>query len=797
MKSQIINHLAKRSSVLRRIYLLIALLIASVLLVAVILVKHMQAQQTLYDEISRFHAPIIYYTEKLNSTLQDTKYNISLNKETSNETKVKYLLVDHIYLTQNHAHTIQSIAKSYPNLLTDNAQARLQQAINKLSNVFNDPSITNQDKLDLLPALIEATIFRVTQLNRLHVNLNDKNHHLLAQREKNNTTFLIQLTVIVFILACILAFPLLISIHRMVKSLQNAEQHQRKLREIAEIEHSRMWALLSAMNIGVLFEDKKSCVEFVNPAFHKIWEIEPNLTITGQRLDKLLEYFSPHVAYQKHSSEHLFHVADTLKASERIDIKLNNDHTLTQNSFPVIDSEENFLGRLWMYEDITHERQTTQQLLYLAEHDTLTGLNNRHQFQKNLAFQINTSQRTNHKFALLYFDLDDFKYINDTFGHNAGDHVLQRTAGKIGVLMRETETFARLGGDEFAFIATLEPNDDISTLPTRIINTITSIPFKFQDTTLRITASIGIAIYPDHGSNSEELIAHADSAMYQAKNLGKNTWSVYNPERKDSEKMVERMSWNRYISQALTQDLFALHFQGIYQTNTQKISHLEVLVRMQDPDDSAQLFMPGTFIPFAEKSAQIVDIDRWVLDKSIALLAQHPDLPPLAVNISGRSFDEPSLPLYIKDKIIHYGIDGSRLIIELTETEAVSDIHDAQHFIETIRQANCRICLDDFGSGFSTFTYLKYLDVEILKIDGIFIQDLPNNYENQIFVKAMVSISQGLGKSLVAEFVEDAETLQLLKEYGVQFSQGYHLDRPIKQSEMLKQHANKIKNIAL
>lgn len=284
--------------------------------------------------------------------------------------------------------------------------------------------------------------------------------------------------------------------------------------------------------------------------------------------------------------------------------------------------------------------------------------------------------------------------------------------------------------------------------------------------------------------------------MYQAKNLGKNTWSIYNPERKDSAKMVERMSWNHRISQALSLDLFELHFQSIHDTNTQKISHFEVLVRMQNLDDSAHLIMPGTFIPFAEKSGQVIDIDRWVLDHSIELLALHPELPPLAVNISGRSFDEPSLPLYIKEKIIHYGINATRLIIELTETEAVSDLHDAQHFIETIRQTGCRICLDDFGSGFSTFTYLKYLDVEILKIDGVFIQDLPNNYENQVFVKAMVSIAQGLGKLLVAEFVEDAETLQLLKDFGVQFSQGYHLDRPIKQSDMLKLHGIRTIDIA-
>ena len=257
--------------------------------------------------------------------------------------------------------------------------------------------------------------------------------------------------------------------------------------------------------------------------------------------------------------------------------------------------------------------------------------------------------------------------------------------------------------------------------------------------------------------------------------------------------MVNRISWSRCIGQALEQNLFELHFQGIHQTDTRKLSHLEVLVRMRDPAEPENLIMPGAFIPFAEKTAQIVEIDRSVLDRSIALLALHPELPTLAVNISGRSFDEPSLPDYIKGKLNHYDINPTRLIVELTETETVSDLHDAQRFIEAIRQAGCRICLDDFGSGFSTFMYLKYLNVEILKIDGEFIRDLPNNHENQVFVKAMVNIAQGLEKLLVAEFVENAETLQLLKNMGVQFAQGYYLGRPVDQDDMLQQQGITVK----
>ena len=358
--------------------------------------------------------------------------------------------------------------------------------------------------------------------------------------------------------------------------------------------------------------------------------------------------------------------------------------------------------------------------------------------------------------------------------------MLLRTASEVSALVRGVEMFARLGGDEFAILTMLNPDDNLEALPNRIVSSISSIPFHFRGTNLRLTVSIGVAVYPEHGENAEDLVAHADAAMYQAKKQGKNTWAVYNPALDKSELMVERMSWSRRIGLTLEQDLLELHFQGIYETCDRQLSHLEVLVRMRDPADSSQMIMPGAFIPFAEKTAQIVKIDRTVIAKSIAILVQYPDLPALAVNISGRSFDEPSLPGYIYDQLQKHAVDPARLIIELTETETLSDLQDAQRFIEAIHRAGCRICLDDFGSGFSTFTYLKHLNVEILKIDGIFISDLVGNHENQVFVKAMVSIAQGLGKSVVAEFVENAQTLQLLKNLGVQYVQGYYLDKPKK-----------------
>jgi len=241
--------------------------------------------------------------------------------------------------------------------------------------------------------------------------------------------------------------------------------------------------------------------------------------------------------------------------------------------------------------------------------------------------------------------------------------------------------------------------------------------------------------------------------------------------------MVSRLSWNDRIAHALEHNLLQLYFQGIFDTADNRLAHYEVLVRMHDEDDPSRLLMPGQFIPYAEKSGKILDIDRWVIRNSIERLADAA-VPSLAINISGRSFDEPTLPEYIASELKRCGVAPRRLLVELTETSAVSDLHDARRFIEALRQTGCRTCLDDFGTGFSSFAYLKHLQADAVKIDGLFIRDLPNDFDNQIFVKAIVAVARGMRKVTIAECVEDLETLDMLKSFGVDALQGYYLERP-------------------
>jgi diguanylate cyclase (GGDEF)-like protein/PAS domain S-box-containing protein len=565
-----------------------------------------------------------------------------------------------------------------------------------------------------------------------------------------------------------------------ISELKASEEQQRRLLLHSQHEQARMTSLLAAMRLGILFETADNRVAYYNPAFLHIWMIDESVELSGQSTQDVLDHSANLLARPDHFSKYILQVPGTHEVSETFEVMMTDGRVITQLCYPVRDPDGRFLGRLWIYEDVTRERQTAEQLIYLAERDSLTGLYNRRRFQEELGRALDTAARRKTHGALLFFDLDEFKYINDTFGHRAGDSMLIRVAREVGALTRHTELLSRLGGDEFAVLMPDASPKDAEHLAERIIRAISQIPFRFEGRNLRLTTSVGIALYPEHATEHEELIAHADAAMYQAKEAGKNAWRVYRHELDTSREMVDRLSWNNRIAQALEKGMLRLHYQGVYDAQTGRLAHIEALVRMVDEEHPGTLIMPGRFIAFAEKTGQIIEVDRWVIRSCLRMLAEDHDFPPvpISVNISGRSFDDPSLPQFIAGELQQHNVRPGQLVVELTETAAISDLHDAQRFIESLQQTGCRVCLDDFGAGFSSFTYLKHLKADILKIDGQFIRDLPNDYDNQIFVKAIVDVARGLRKRTVAEFVEDGETLAMLRAFGVDMVQGYYLNMP-------------------
>lgn len=547
--------------------------------------------------------------------------------------------------------------------------------------------------------------------------------------------------------------------------------------ELLQSEHSRLDSLLSAMKVGILFESQRGLVEYSNPHFASIWQIPKELPLAEAKTQdafKLSPFFealwSSGATTLSNNNPHV--------VIEQEELKFKDGRSINLFSYPVKTNKQGEMGRLWVFEDVTQQKQTADQLLYLAQRDPLTGLFNRRYFQEQLEGACQQAFHHNSGLSLIYIDLDNFKYINDTYGHQAGDEFLIQVATEISPLIRSNEVFARLGGDEFAIYAHREDEDDSTQLAQRLTEVIQGIRFKVEDQVIGTSCSLGVALYPEHASSASDLVMFADIAMYAAKRRGKNSWALFDPVLSRKEQEQEDLAWLTRVNQALEHDDFVLHYQGVYSVKTGELSHFEVLVRMKDPDDKKQLIMPGQFIPAAERSGAIVSLDRWVISNAIEVLAQNPGFPDLAVNISGRSFDDESLAGFILLELNESRVRPSRLIFELTETAAVGDLKDSTRLIRELNRMGCKVYLDDFGTGFSSFSYLKKIDLFGLKLDGQFISNISRDTNDQLFIIAMTSIAKGMEKKTVAEFVDNLETLQLLSEIGVDHAQGFLLDKP-------------------
>lgn len=432
--------------------------------------------------------------------------------------------------------------------------------------------------------------------------------------------------------------------------------------------------------------------------------------------------------------------------------------------------------------DLTARKQAELQLSWLADHDPLTGLFNRRRFQSELDRILSESKRYSRSGALLFFDLDQFKYVNDTRGHHAGDALLKLVASQLSRLVRSTDIISRLGGDEFAIVISETDQNGALQVAQKITEYLGDVEMPILEHAYKVSASIGIALFPEHGGSVQELLSNADLAMYQAKERGRGSWHLFNGQEPIKARMKERVYWRDKIKQALDHDGFVMHFQPVQEIETGVISYYEALIRMRDQDDT--LIAPGAFIPIAEQCGLIYAIDHMVLEKVItrqAEVAREGLKMGFTLNLSGYAFSDPGLLPHLKETLARTGADPRNIVIEITETAAVSDLVAACNLMHEIKALGCRFALDDFGTGFASFNYLKQLPVDIVKIGDTFIKEIASHPDDQIFVKSLTGVIKGLGKKTIAEGVEDEATLLLLREYDVDFAQGYHVGRPASQ----------------
>jgi diguanylate cyclase (GGDEF)-like protein/PAS domain S-box-containing protein len=563
-------------------------------------------------------------------------------------------------------------------------------------------------------------------------------------------------------------------INQAIEQMRESKQDSIRAKEFAEV-------TLESIGDGVATTDKHGIITFMNPVAEEL---------CGHSFDdaqfKSLSEIMPLVDEKKGNAvAHPIHAC--LKNNQSIDIDSNcallrNDGVkipVATSAAPITDNEGNVRGAVMVFHDVSEARSLQKELTYQASHDHLTGLYNRREFDCMLKQALHLAKRDNQEHALCYLDLDQFKVVNDTCGHAAGDELLKKLSDHIKKSLRKADIFARLGGDEFALLLLHCSISQATQVAENVQQLINEFRFNWEGKSFQVGVSIGLSALSTTASSATEILATADMACYAAKEDGRNRIHTYHPDDESLQRRRDEMTMVSAVRQALAEDRLVLFAQPIVSSeNKNNCTHYEILVRMKDTN--GDFILPFRFLPSAERYQLMSSIDRWVVHHSLMYMLERKDRQDfsLAINLSGQSINEDSFLQFVIDEINKYGIDASRICFEITETAAVNNLNHAVEFIETLKKHHCKFALDDFGTGVSSFEYLKRLPVDYLKIDGAFVKQMDENNIDQAMVKAINEVADVMGMKTIAEFVENEAIYDLLNKIGVDFAQGYWISKP-------------------
>ncbi|MHB8743599.1 MAG: EAL domain-containing protein [Sulfuricaulis sp.] len=461
--------------------------------------------------------------------------------------------------------------------------------------------------------------------------------------------------------------------------------------------------------------------------------------------------------------------------------RTGKEFAIEDTAAPIHNSQHQNLGAIVVFRDVTNQRTMQNQLSWQASHDPLTGLANRREFEVLLERLLASAKEQDKRHALLYLDLDQFKVINDTCGHVAGDELLRQVASIMHPLIRDSDTLTRLGGDEFGILLEGCSVPQAEQIARKLLQSLEDFRFIWLDKTFRVGVSIGlVAIHAGCGSVSNVLSA-ADSACYMAKDKGRNRIWIHQDNDREAAHRQGEMEWVSRIMRAFDEKRFVLYFQRVLPIATASADrpYREVLVRMID--EKGELIPPMAFIPAAERYGVMNTIDHWVTKTALEWLAAHDSEEGLAINLSGQSLGDEGFLNFVIEQFRLRHISPRRICFEITETVAIANWKRATHFIAKLRALGCRFALDDFGSGMSSFGYLKNLAVDFIKIDGAFVRDMIEDEVDYAMVEAVNRIGHVMGIRTTAEYVENDQILAKLRELGVDYVQGYgiHVPQPL------------------
>lgn len=547
-------------------------------------------------------------------------------------------------------------------------------------------------------------------------------------------------------------------------------------RKLAEAEMDKLSRALTQTADMVMITDRHGVIEYVNPAFTQITGYTSN-EVLGKKSNLLKSGKQPQDFYR--------HLWQTLLAGEAFsDVFINKrrDDTFYYESktiTPVMDQSGEITHFISTGKDISEQMETQERLNFMAHHDVLTELPNRALFLDRVTQALARARRHKLRLAILFMDIDSFKYINDSLGHEVGDQLLIGIARRLHENLRDGDTIARFGGDEFVILLEdINRDTDITAMAHKLLEALRPT-FDIKGMELHITASIGISLYPADGDEAQTLLRNADSAMYRAKESGKNTFEFYSNDM--SVRAFERLTLENSLRHALKRHEFVLHYQPQVDVATSRIFGVEALLRWNHPDFG--LLAPTDFIPILEETGMIVPVGEWVLEQAcmdLQQLQRHTANNLLmAINISARQLNDPGFDVALGRVIGQCRIDGACLQLEMTESTLMRYSSDVIKTLQRIRRHGVSIALDDFGTGYSSLSYLKRFPIDTLKIDRSFIRDVTTNPDDAALTTAIIAMARSLNMQVIAEGVETAEQLAFLQHLGCTAAQGYLISRPM------------------
>ncbi|MET0085774.1 MAG: EAL domain-containing protein [Sedimenticola sp.] len=589
------------------------------------------------------------------------------------------------------------------------------------------------------------------------------------------------------------------SVNTLAESIQLRKQREKELIEAREQlfeakEHAEV--TLHSIGDGVITTDNNGVIQYLNPVAESLtgWSLTE---AKGKALDQVFHIVNELTGLPSSNPVTICLRENRITELENHTILLSASgvqFAIEDSASPIRSRDGEILGAVLVFHDVTQERKMSRAMEYQASHDSLTGLVNRGAFLKRLNHCLDATVDMGVKHALLYLDLDQFKLVNDTSGHVAGDALLQQLTPLLAEQTRRGDVFARLGGDEFGVLLLNCPEESAKSVASKFLKTVSNFRFSWEGKSFTLGVSIGVVPFTPPSPDAETLLKAADQACYAAKEAGRNRSHLFNINDTELARREGEMQWVSRIQEAVDRDLFTIYCQKILPIHEDQHHYqYETLIRLND--SNTDVVLPGAFLPAAERYGLMHDIDNWMVTHVFEWLKDNQykvdQLDMITINLSGSSLSKDDFAQSIIKRIEKAKIDPKHICFEITETVAVANLGKAREFMAQLHRIGCRFALDDFGSGMSSFGYLRNLPVDIIKIDGSFTIAMLNDEVSLAMISSINDIGHVMGKKTIAEFVENSEMLDKLREIGVDYAQGFGIEKPIPLDSLIPKRASR------